>query len=265
MTEALAARTLDENEQVVARGLSTFVEVGKALGEIRDARQYRDAGYSSFEDYLSERWDMSRPRAYQLIDAAGRVAGLSTKVDGASASAMADTRTPPVVTERVARELPREPEHAREVWAATTERVGPSPTARQVAEVRDELYPKQAPAPTSAPVAAPAAPEPDPEPAPAPTPPPGPAPVPVLLDPAATSEQVEQENQRTLRYSETRVIAGALTALRHRPATLAHARESAALIDPTYLNPGDEITADAARASAAFLLLFAAALEGDTP
>ena len=81
MTLLLAeSLTLAECEAVIERGLQTFVEVGNALLTIRDGRLYR-AIAGTFEDYCRERWNMSRPRAYQLIDAAMTVNNLSTTVD----------------------------------------------------------------------------------------------------------------------------------------------------------------------------------------
>ena len=45
-----------------------FWAAGKALQVIRDGRLYRDT-YATFEDYVEQRWEMSRPQAYRLIDA----------------------------------------------------------------------------------------------------------------------------------------------------------------------------------------------------
>ena len=45
-----------------------FWAAGKALQVIRDARLYR-ATHATFEDYVEQRWDMSRPQAYRLIEA----------------------------------------------------------------------------------------------------------------------------------------------------------------------------------------------------
>jgi len=45
-----------------------FWAAGKALQVIRDARLYRQA-HATFEDYVEQRWDMSRPQAYRLVDA----------------------------------------------------------------------------------------------------------------------------------------------------------------------------------------------------
>ena len=64
-------------EGTIYEGLSTFFEVGKALIEIRNRKLYR-ADYRTFEHYCRERWNISRPRAYQLIDAADVVDDLST-------------------------------------------------------------------------------------------------------------------------------------------------------------------------------------------
>jgi hypothetical protein len=59
-------------EAVITEGLGTFVAVGRALTEIRDAELYR-ATHSSFEAYCQERWGFKKSRAYQLISAAGVV------------------------------------------------------------------------------------------------------------------------------------------------------------------------------------------------
>lgn len=72
---AADAAELAQHEAVIERGLQTFYDVGTALLSIRDKRLYR-ADYSTFEDYCRERWQMSRIRAYQLMEAAGVVGNL---------------------------------------------------------------------------------------------------------------------------------------------------------------------------------------------
>lgn len=64
-----AKRSLDKNEEVIRGGLGTFVEVGQALLDIRDSGQYREAGYSSFDQYCQERWGLGRQWAYTHIGA----------------------------------------------------------------------------------------------------------------------------------------------------------------------------------------------------
>lgn len=60
---------LEKHESTISRGLCTFFEVGAALLAIREGRLYREA-YGTFENYCQRRWDFSRVRAHQLIDAA---------------------------------------------------------------------------------------------------------------------------------------------------------------------------------------------------
>lgn len=60
---------LAELEDVVERGLKTFVEVGNALMEIRDSRLYRDA-YGTFEEYCRDRWLVDRTYAHRIMAAA---------------------------------------------------------------------------------------------------------------------------------------------------------------------------------------------------
>ncbi len=70
-----AAETLsrrDELEFVVKRGLATFVEVGRALAEIRDAKLYART-HGTFESYCRERLGLARQTGYQLIAAANVV------------------------------------------------------------------------------------------------------------------------------------------------------------------------------------------------
>ena len=62
-------REFDALEAVVQAGLATFIDVGRALAEIRDRRLYRST-HRTFEEYCHERWLLRRTRAYQLIDAA---------------------------------------------------------------------------------------------------------------------------------------------------------------------------------------------------
>lgn len=81
---------LGELEAVIERGRDAFLEVGRALVEVRDSKLYREA-FETFEHYLRVRWDMSRSRGYQLIDAAA----VSTVVDignEAQARALAPVR-----------------------------------------------------------------------------------------------------------------------------------------------------------------------------
>lgn len=60
-----------------------FWAAGKALQVIRDARLYR-ATHATFEDYVDQRWDMSRAQAYRLIEAwplAERLSPIGDKIN----------------------------------------------------------------------------------------------------------------------------------------------------------------------------------------
>lgn len=66
------AKRLIALEQTIETGRKTFVEVGLALSEIRDARLYR-SDFDTFEAYCKSKWNWERAHAYRLIDAAGVV------------------------------------------------------------------------------------------------------------------------------------------------------------------------------------------------
>jgi hypothetical protein len=67
---ALVTTRLATLEAIVERGLQTFVEVGNALSEIRDAKLYK-LSHGTFEDYCKERWHFTARHARQLIAGAG--------------------------------------------------------------------------------------------------------------------------------------------------------------------------------------------------
>lgn len=96
--------TLTTYEQIIATGIKAFRDMGAALAAIRDGKLYRPE-YPTFEAYCSQRWQLSRPRAYQIIDAAAVVSNLSTNGD----------KLP--TNERQARELiGLDPEEQKIVW-----------------------------------------------------------------------------------------------------------------------------------------------------
>ena len=83
MTSKLSVRKKEQlsvHEAIIDRGMLTFVEVGNALRVIQDDQLYLDTA-DTFEDYCKTRWDFSRQRAYQLIEAAGVCQTMSTIVD----------------------------------------------------------------------------------------------------------------------------------------------------------------------------------------
>lgn len=118
---------LAEHEAKIQQGLKTFVDVGAALGAIRDQRLYR-AEFGNFEDYAERRWGLTRRRAYQIMDAASSVQNFAH--EGL-----------PAPNESQARELGHVPEGDRaDVWRETIERTGGKPTA---AAIRETYGPKR--------------------------------------------------------------------------------------------------------------------------
>jgi hypothetical protein len=124
-------RGLEELEGIIARGLGTFIDVGRALLEIQSRRLHLQAGYRSFAVYVTERWDLSETHAYRQIEAAKVIDILSP---------IGETSLP--ANEAQARELTplvQNPDAIRAVWAeigATGERV----TARAIrAKVTEQL------------------------------------------------------------------------------------------------------------------------------
>lgn len=128
------AGRLAELETVIERGMQTFVDVGRALLEIRDSRLYR-RDYGTFEDYTRERWGMERRHAYRLIDAADAVGNVSNW-----------TQIQPT-TESQARPLTSlEPDQQREAWARAVETApGGRITAAHVQQVVDEIREEKRP------------------------------------------------------------------------------------------------------------------------
>jgi site-specific DNA-methyltransferase (adenine-specific) len=81
-SDGVSAERFAALEATIEGGWQAFLEVGRALVEIRDTNAYRaHAGFLTFEDYLRCRWGISRARGYQLIQAATVMGEMSTIVD----------------------------------------------------------------------------------------------------------------------------------------------------------------------------------------
>jgi hypothetical protein len=57
---------LHELEDVIAKGLDSFLKVGLCFAEVRHLRLYRGT-HSTFEDYCLDRWSLSLARCNQII------------------------------------------------------------------------------------------------------------------------------------------------------------------------------------------------------
>lgn len=123
MTTALAHRDLADLEEVIGRGLNTFVEVGQALVEIRDRRLYR-LTHDTFEAYCRERWDFSRIHAHRFIEAADIVGVLPIGNSRPSNESQARALAP----------LKDDPEQMAEAWEEAIVETNGKPTAAAVTE-----------------------------------------------------------------------------------------------------------------------------------
>jgi hypothetical protein len=114
---------LGDLEEVIERGLTTFVEVGNAIREIRDSKLYRES-HGTFEDYCRERWGWSKRHANRQVEAANTAEILGP--------------IGPIPTEAVARELAPlkgDPETMNRVWGGVVEearQTGEGVTAEKV-------------------------------------------------------------------------------------------------------------------------------------
>lgn len=125
----LATRDLAACEEVIDRGLATFVEVGLALMEIRDGRLYLES-HETFDEYCRERWSMSNRHANRLVEAA--------EVMGALPGPMGPT------TERQARALAPlkdDPEIMAEAWSEAVAESNGKPTAAAVEKAVEKRVP----------------------------------------------------------------------------------------------------------------------------
>ena len=133
MTDLVVHDQLASQEDIIERGMATFVEVGNALATIRANRLYRGS-YGTFEEYCQQRWGWTRQHSNRVIGAASVVTHLEP------------TGSILPANEAQARELARLPaEQQREVWSgavAESEATGEPITARQVEERVSRAFPK---------------------------------------------------------------------------------------------------------------------------
>ncbi len=129
MSTDLELASLTECEQVIERGLATFVEVGQALVRIRDGKLYRRE-HPTFEAYCQHRWGFDRTYAHRLIESAKVRQVLSIDNSPAPANVAQSRELAPLLDK---------PDDLRATWQEAVERSnGEVPTAAVVREVREE-------------------------------------------------------------------------------------------------------------------------------
>lgn len=146
-TGTLSPELLDlmEHEKAIEAGITSMLDMGYAFEKIRDGRKYKAVGYTAFEDYCQQRWDLNRDYVNKVIAACCIVRELDTRVSIAP------------TTERQVRPLKAlpDPEARADAWnEAVEEAGGDQPTAKQVekAVARRKPPQKDHPAPFSDPI-----------------------------------------------------------------------------------------------------------------
>lgn len=90
-SELAVSAELAEQEAVIEKNIEGFYAVGQALTRIRDEKLYVGQ-YKSFKDYCNERWEFSRSRAYQLMNAVVTVDKIKA-LDGATSAKVSSVST----------------------------------------------------------------------------------------------------------------------------------------------------------------------------
>lgn len=127
--------TRQELEAIIQEGLDTYLTVGTALYQIRDAKLYRST-HLSLKAYLAERFEIGRQRAYQLMEAAQVVNALMAEVQNTDD----DTSVAIVMPKKESHasalaDVPKE--QRKRVWDEVKkdeERTGKAITAKKISE-----------------------------------------------------------------------------------------------------------------------------------
>ncbi len=106
-SEIVVESKLQQLEATITKGLRSFVDVGKALQEIRDSKVYVTPGCPTFEQYCQDRWEMSKTQANRLIQAAQVVEAIGMTPIGVTSESQARELVP----------LLDRPELLRKTWA----------------------------------------------------------------------------------------------------------------------------------------------------
>lgn len=111
---------LEKCEETIEQGLGTFLDVGRALADIRDNRLYK-ATHRTFERYCKDRWDLGKAAAYHKIHAYEAVALLESKKVTIVTKNSDEEKVVPIGTEKSETILPRNEAQARPLSKLTPE------------------------------------------------------------------------------------------------------------------------------------------------
>jgi hypothetical protein len=144
-------RTLRDNEAVIKRGLTQVWEVAAALADIREQKQYLEAGHKTFDEYCETRWNFTRQYATSLIRGVSVVENLNDNMN------KTETRVSVLPHQeaqtRAIREATKDPQEQAEVWTQAVEDAGgEQPTAPQIKQAAAKVTAsKTAPPPAEEP------------------------------------------------------------------------------------------------------------------
>ena len=145
-------KELEHHESIIQDGLKSFEFVGNSLRAIRDEKLYQE-NFDTFEAYCKTRWNLSRPHAYRMIDAATVVSNLSPigdkRIDNAKVILPSSESQA-----RALAESADDAESQKKVWQAVVKESDGKPiTAAAIKRKADEILPpkiKETPKPEKA-------------------------------------------------------------------------------------------------------------------
>ena len=151
-------RTLRDNEAVIKRGLTQVWEVAAALADIREQKQYLEAGHKTFEEYCEQKWNFKRNYANKLIQGVEVFDNvrdnLNKEVDNLGTSVPKPVQLPETEWQaRAVRQATDDPQEQAEVWTQAVEDAGgEQPTAPQIKQAAAKVTAsKTAPPPAEEP------------------------------------------------------------------------------------------------------------------
>ena len=125
----------NELEQIIEKGLRTFIDVGRCFVEIKESGLYKEK-YKTFADYCDQRWGFSLNYAEKLMRTVRteEVLKKSTRVPEILPANEAESRALDTLTE----------DEKREVWSKSVETApGGKMSAPHIRATRELLYPKE--------------------------------------------------------------------------------------------------------------------------
>jgi phage N-6-adenine-methyltransferase len=148
-TDVSFQMTLGFRESVIQSNIDSvglaYVAIGRELAEISEGRLYKQAGYSTFEDYCEKRWGWTRDNGYKYMRAAGVAANVEPVLQSSQPSlrqSLELASLPPVQQVEVAAKVDFSTATVREVREAVKEVKQQSEPQREQAPVVEPVAPQ---------------------------------------------------------------------------------------------------------------------------